>query len=112
MGVSVALDDFGTGFSSLVHLCQLPINRLKVDRSFVMNLEDDTSAAAIVDGVLGMGKTLGVGVLAEGVETRAQANYLLGAGCHEVQGFLYSRPLSSEDCEKVLLSRDILGAAG
>lgn len=110
MGVSVALDDFGTGFSSLVHLCQLPINRLKVDRSFVMNLEDDASAAAIVDGVLGMGKTLGVDVLAEGVETRAQADYLLNAGCHEVQGFLYSRPLSSTDCEKMLLSHDMLDA--
>ena len=111
MGVSIALDDFGTGFSSLVHLCQLPINRLKVDRSFVMNLEKDTGAAAIVDGVLGMGKTLGVDVLAEGVETREQANYLSNAGCHEVQGFLYSRPLSSEDCEKMLLSHDILGVA-
>jgi diguanylate cyclase (GGDEF)-like protein len=110
MGVSVALDDFGTGFSSLVHLCQLPINRLKVDRSFVMNLEDDASAAAIVDGVLGMGKTLGVDVLAEGVETRAQANYLLSAGCHEVQGFLYSRPLSPDDLEKMLVSDNVLGA--
>jgi EAL domain-containing protein (putative c-di-GMP-specific phosphodiesterase class I) len=106
-GVSIALDDFGTGFSSLSHLRQLPINRLKVDCSFVANLENDPGAAAIVKAVLGMGETLGIDVLAEGVETRAQAEYLIAAGCREAQGFLFARPLSPADCEEVLLSSDL-----
>lgn len=111
LGVSIALDDFGTGFSSLSHLRQLPIDRLKVDCSFVTNLEDDPSAAAIIKAVLGLGETLGIAVMAEGVETPTQADYLISSGCREAQGYLYARPLSHADCEGLLVSHDTLPTA-
>lgn len=91
-GVRVALDDFGTGFASLTHLKQYPVDILKIDRSFVSNLERDAGDAAIVDAIVKLGSSFGMDVVAEGVETAAQAALLLGHGCIIGQGFLLGRP--------------------
>jgi EAL domain-containing protein (putative c-di-GMP-specific phosphodiesterase class I) len=99
-GVRVAIDDFGTGYSSLTRLTQLPIDILKIDKSFVAGMENDPACAAVVQGVLSIGGSLGLDVIAEGVETPAQALGLLKYGCTKAQGFLYSPPLP----EQALLS--------
>ena len=92
LGVSIALDDFGTGYSSLTTLRTFEFNRVKIDRSFVQDLPDSAEAAAIVRAVLGLGRGLGLPVVAEGVETCAQLAALQAEGCAEVQGFLIDRP--------------------
>jgi EAL domain-containing protein (putative c-di-GMP-specific phosphodiesterase class I) len=93
LGITVALDDFGTGFGSLAHLKRFPIDRLKIDKSFVRDLEHDTSDAAIVSAVIGLGRNLDLDVIAEGVETEAQAEHLKMQGCVLAQGFLYAKPM-------------------
>jgi len=97
MGVSVALDDFGTGYSSLSQLRRLPVTRLKIDRSFVGELPGDESSAAIVGTVIDLARAVGLGVVAEGVETDEQLAFLEARGCYEVQGFLISPPLPAEE---------------
>ncbi len=92
-GLGLVIDDFGTGYSSLSSLKQLPINKLKIDRSFVRDLEVDDNDKAIVKAIIGMGSSLGLTVVAEGVEEQAQAALLLSEGCHIFQGYYYSRPL-------------------
>ncbi len=91
-GVRVALDDFGTGFASLTHLKQYPVDVLKIDRSFVSNVEEDAGDAAIVDAIVKLGGSFGMEVVAEGVETEAQAQFLLRRGCVVGQGFHLGRP--------------------
>ncbi|CAM4054405.1 putative bifunctional diguanylate cyclase/phosphodiesterase [Kerstersia similis] len=91
-GISIALDDFGTGYSSLSHLVQFPVSRLKIDGSFVSQLPNDMHHAAIVRAIIGMGRSLGLRVVAEGVETEEQRDWLVAEGCHELQGFLFARP--------------------
>jgi len=93
-GIRLALDDFGTGYSSLSYLRRYNVDKLKVDRSFVAQLGDSTDAAAIVETIIGLARALGMQVTAEGVETELQRDYLVSCGCHELQGFLLSRPLS------------------
>lgn len=94
LGVSVALDDFGTGFSSLTQLLNFPFDKIKVDRSFVMQMGTDLKAAAIVSTVVALGQTLDLTITAEGVETEQQADILRTAGCDEGQGYLFGRGLN------------------
>ncbi|WP_374324719.1 putative bifunctional diguanylate cyclase/phosphodiesterase [Azonexus sp.] len=96
MGMMLAIDDFGTGYSSLAYLKHLPIQRLKLDRSFVKDLETDTNDAAICAATVALGHKLGLELVAEGVETEGQRDFLAGLGCDFVQGFLYSRPLPAD----------------
>jgi diguanylate cyclase (GGDEF)-like protein/PAS domain S-box-containing protein len=102
LGVKFAIDDFGTGYSSLSYLRQLPINRLKLDQSFVRGLPDDRGSAAISQAVVSMGRSLDLEVIAEGVETERQVDYLKSIGCSLVQGFLLARPLPVNDCARFL----------
>jgi diguanylate cyclase (GGDEF)-like protein len=104
IGVSQALDDFGTGYSSLSYLQRLPVQRLKIDRSFVANITSSPSDAAIVRAVVGMAHSLGINVIAEGVETEGQLGYLRGLACDEMQGYHFSPPLTEADF--VTLLRD------
>lgn len=93
MGISIAIDDFGTGYSSLSHLRQLPIDRLKIDRAFVMELNQQMSGGHIAAMVIELGRKLNLTVIAEGIEDESQAQTLRGMGCHEGQGYLYARPM-------------------
>ncbi|MFS8606803.1 MAG: EAL domain-containing protein [Gammaproteobacteria bacterium] len=92
MGVRLAIDDFGTGYSSLAQLKRFPIDTLKVDRSFIREIPHDVEDEAITEAIIAMGRTLGVTVVAEGVETPAQQRFLLRRGCHEMQGYLFGKP--------------------
>jgi EAL domain-containing protein (putative c-di-GMP-specific phosphodiesterase class I) len=103
IGVRVSIDDFGTGYSSLSYLKDLPINTLKIDRSFINNLKINTSDIAIVKAIITMGHGLAVKVVAEGVETEEQIELLKDLKCHYAQGFYLHRPLTTEDFEQVLL---------
>jgi diguanylate cyclase (GGDEF)-like protein len=94
MGISVAMDDFGTGYSSLATLHAFPFDKIKLDQTFVRRLPDDLAAAAIVRTVLALGDSLGMPVLAEGIETEAQWQFLAQAGCAKGQGYLFARPVS------------------
>jgi EAL domain-containing protein (putative c-di-GMP-specific phosphodiesterase class I) len=95
LGIRLALDDFGTGYSSLSYLKRLPIQTLKLDRSFVSDLPGDAEDAAIACATLSMAADLGVEVVAEGVETEAQRDYLRARGCRLMQGYFFSRPLTA-----------------
>ena len=92
-GLKISVDDFGTGYSSLAYLARFPLSALKIDRAFVQNVHKGASDAAIVRAVIDMANNLGLQVIAEGVETEAQADFLRRHGCHQAQGYLYSRPL-------------------
>ena len=100
MGISFALDDFGTGYSSLSYLKRLPIKRLKIDKSFVKDLGVDRNDEAIAQTIIQMGKTLGMEVVAEGVETQEQREMLKQFGCDSYQGYLFGRPVSQEEFER------------
>lgn len=94
LGVQLGLDDFGTGFASLTALRRVPVDFLKVDRTFVSDVHEDANAAAIVDAIFALGRSLGLETIAEGVETEGQRRVLADWGCEQAQGFLFSRPLS------------------
>lgn len=93
LGVKIAIDDFGTGYSSLSSLKLLPIDRIKIDRAFIRNLPDDENDSAITELIIAIGHTLGLDIIAEGVETQEQLDYLLENGCDQVQGFYYYKPM-------------------
>jgi diguanylate cyclase len=96
LGVRLALDDFGTGYSSLLYLRTFPFDKLKIDRSFVRNIESAADAAAIVHAIVSLGRGLGMKVTAEGVETAEQHLFLRAAGVHSIQGFRFGKPVSAE----------------
>lgn len=97
MGLYISMDDFGTGYSSLSILRKLPIDELKIDKSFVDTLIEDITAEKMVQNIISIGKNLELAILAEGVETKAQEAKLKTLGCDRFQGYLYAKPLSYED---------------
>ena len=110
VGVKFSLDDFGTGYSCLQYLKRLPFFQLKIDQSFVRELETDKNDQAIVRTIIAMAQNLKLDVIAEGVETQAQQILLTGEGCAHVQGYLYSRPIPIDEFEAFLQLQIALGA--
>jgi EAL domain-containing protein (putative c-di-GMP-specific phosphodiesterase class I) len=110
-GVKVYLDDFGTGYSSLSHLHKLPVDALKIDRSFVRSLLLP-DRPAIVESILALARTLNTSVVAEGIEDEVQARELERLGCTHAQGFLFSRPLPTTSAEALVMARLPLGPKG
>jgi EAL domain-containing protein (putative c-di-GMP-specific phosphodiesterase class I) len=104
-GLKLAFDDFGTGFASLSYLTKLPLSRIKIDLGFVRKITDQAKDAAIVRSLIAMAHNLGLEVIAEGVETEAQASFLRNEGCEEAQGYLYSEPRDAESFEAYLKAR-------
>ena len=96
-GISITVDDFGTGYSSLSYLARLPIEALKIDQRFVHGLEHNSNDVAITQAIIALSHSLGLRVIAEGVETRAQFDFLKSHGCEAAQGFLIGRPLEQQD---------------
>jgi len=107
MGITIAIDDFGTGFSSLSYLARLPVDTLKIDRSFVVNLGSGPQGLALVSTIINLGHSLGLKVVAEGVETEDQSRKLALLGCDEIQGYLLSKPVPADAFEAKFLRRQI-----
>ena len=103
LGIKIAIDDFGTGYSSLTYLKRLPADTLKIDKSFIENIPKNKVDMTITKAIINIGNSLGLIVIAEGVETQAQKEYLMANGCHYLQGYLYYEAMSSHDIEKTIL---------
>jgi EAL domain-containing protein (putative c-di-GMP-specific phosphodiesterase class I) len=109
IGVSIAIDDFGTGFSSLSYLAKLPVNALKIDRSFVSDMTTGPDASALVSTIISLAHALKLTVVAEGVETTAQSQMLCLLGCDEMQGFLFCKPVPRQVFENSFLTAQAAG---
>ena len=112
IGVRLSLDDFGTGYSSLAYLSRFPIDQMKIDRSFVNDIVTDPGAATIATSVIALAHRMRLGVVAEGVETEAQAGYLRQNGCDEIQGYLFSKPVPAEEFAELLRQGKTLPVPG
>ena len=106
MGMRLAIDDFGIGYSSLAQIKHFPFDTLKVDRSFIRNLTQDSEDKAITEAIITMGKTLSLTVVAEGVETQEQENFLREHICDEMQGFYFSKPVAADKFADLLRKHD------
>jgi len=104
MGIEIAIDDFGTGYSSLAYLKRLPVSKLKIDQSFIQGLPDDKDDVAIVKAIIALAESLDLELIAEGVETDAQKEFLLASGCEHIQGYYYAEPIPAEEIERNYLS--------
>ncbi len=102
MGISISMDDFGTGYSSLSYLTKFPLDSLKVDRAFVTDLPDSHDAMVVVRAIVGMAKQLDLHIVAEGIETQEQMEFLHELGCHTGQGYFFSKPLPKEECLRTI----------
>jgi EAL domain-containing protein (putative c-di-GMP-specific phosphodiesterase class I) len=100
--LSFSLDDFGTGYSSLSYLKRLPLDQLKIDKAFIQDMMVDDTSGAIAQSIISLGRAMRLSVIAEGVETEAQREFISRLGCHAFQGFLFSRPLPVEEFERRL----------
>ena len=109
--VLLAIDDFGTGYSSLSYLRNFPIDRLKIDRKFIKDVAECRDSSSLVEAIMGMARSLNLDIIAEGVETTEQVEYLLQGGCLQAQGFLFGRPMSPSDLRHVLRQQDSVSAA-
>ncbi len=107
-GIKIALDDFGTGYSSLAHLRALPFDRIKIDRSFVTSIRQNSESKAIVKAITGLGESLGMAITAEGVEDKETESELRNIGCGKGQGWHYGHPLSAEQTREILAARNLL----
>jgi EAL domain-containing protein (putative c-di-GMP-specific phosphodiesterase class I) len=102
MGLRIALDDFGTGYSSLAYLSRLPLDAVKIDRAFVRGMTENAADMSIITSIVSLARALRLKLVAEGVETDAQAARLLSLGCEQGQGYLFSRPVAEESIEPLL----------
>jgi EAL domain-containing protein (putative c-di-GMP-specific phosphodiesterase class I) len=112
LGVRIVFDDFGTGYASLSYLKKFPLDGLKIDRSFVMDLLSDSDDAAIVNSTVGLSRQLGLSVIAEGIESRAIADFLLSMGCEEGQGYFFGKPMPAGEFEAQFLAARETAVAG
>ena len=104
LGVSVSMDDFGTGYSSLSYLRSYPFNTLKIDRSFIMGISEDTTDRELINAIIAMAHGLNMKVIAEGVETEEQLHFLKELGCNYAQGYLLSKPITADEISNLLSS--------
>ena len=104
LGISLSIDDFGTGYSSLAYLKKLPINKIKIDQSFVQGLPEDEEDAAIVKAVIAFAKSLNLKIIAEGVEEKAQRDFIVENGCQYIQGYYYSKPLPADEMKELIIN--------
>ena len=112
IGVRFSVDDFGTGYSSLAYLSRLPLDQLKIDRTFVSNIDNDPANAVIVETIISMGQHLGLQTVAEGVEDESQLQFLSDRNCNAYQGYYFSKPLDRSDFEAMLIEATKQKASG